>query len=76
MEVPVPVVHLRRLVFVAFGAWLLLAALNAIAADAGKLTVGSKRFTESYILGEIVMQTAAPHPKRACGSARGRPCRS
>jgi osmoprotectant transport system permease protein len=34
--------------------------LPAWAADA-PLTVGSKRFTESYILGEIVAQTAAPH---------------
>ncbi len=36
---------------------LTLAATSAHAADA--LTVGSKRFTESYILGEIVRQTAA-----------------
>ncbi len=35
--------------------------LPALAADAGRLVVGSKRFTESYILGEIVAQTAAPH---------------
>lgn len=34
---------------------------GAAAADAGRLVVGSKRFTESYILGEIVAQTAAPH---------------
>ena len=41
---------------------LLFAAmcLSAQAADV-PLTVGSKRFTESYILGEIVAQTAAPH---------------
>ena len=25
------------------------------------VTVGSKRFTESYILGEILTRTAAPH---------------
>jgi len=30
-------------------------------ADNKQLVVGSKRFTESYILGEIVAQTAAPH---------------
>ncbi len=30
-------------------------------ADNAKLVVGSKRFTESYILGEIVAQTAAAH---------------
>ncbi len=32
----------------------------AHAGDSGTLKVGSKRFTESYILGEIVRQTAAP----------------
>ena len=42
---------------------LLAAALlvftgSAAPADGATLTVGSKRFTESYILGEIVMQTA------------------
>jgi osmoprotectant transport system permease protein len=46
--------------------WVWLAAsllcLNACAGDAA-LRVGSKRFTESYILGEIVAQTAAPYVK-------------
>ncbi len=37
------------------------AALPAHAMDGGTLKVGSKRFTESYILGEIVRQSAAPH---------------
>jgi osmoprotectant transport system permease protein len=32
----------------------------AFAADGGTLKIGSKRFTESYILGEILTQTAAP----------------
>ena len=32
----------------------------ASAADATRVVVGSKRFTESYILGEIVAQTARP----------------
>jgi osmoprotectant transport system permease protein len=32
----------------------------AVAADAGTLKIGSKRFTESYVLGEILTQTAAP----------------
>lgn len=36
------------------------ATLPAHAGDSGTLKVGSKRFTESYILGEIVRQTAAP----------------
>ncbi|MBL8513625.1 MAG: ABC transporter permease subunit [Betaproteobacteria bacterium] len=31
----------------------------ALAADAGTLRVGSKRFTESYVLAELVRQTAA-----------------
>ncbi|KRB84969.1 glycine betaine ABC transporter substrate-binding protein [Noviherbaspirillum sp. Root189] len=38
---------------------VLLAGAQAYAADA--LRVGSKRFTESYILGEVVRQTAAPY---------------
>ena len=33
------------------------------AMDSGTLKVGSKRFTESYILGEIVRQSAAPQVK-------------
>jgi len=37
------------------------AALPAHAMDGGTLKVGSKRFTESYILGEIVRQSAASH---------------
>ncbi|MBC7993496.1 MAG: ABC transporter permease subunit, partial [Rhizobacter sp.] len=32
-----------------------------VAAEGAALKVGSKRFTESYILGEIVTQTARPH---------------
>ena len=43
------------------GGLLFAASLPLAAADAGKLVVGSKRFTESYILGEIVTRTAAPH---------------
>jgi osmoprotectant transport system permease protein len=40
---------------------VLFSAGAAFAADEARLTVGSKRFTESYILGEIVAQVAAPH---------------
>jgi osmoprotectant transport system permease protein len=36
----------------------LLLVLGAAAAQAEPLTVGSKRFTESYILGELIAQTA------------------
>src|SRR5476649_62419 len=44
---------------------LLLSAAGARAADAdgATLRIGSKRFTESYILGEILTQTAAPYTK-------------
>lgn len=35
-------------------------SLASAADDANRLVVGSKRFTESYILGEIVAQTARP----------------
>ncbi|TFW35805.1 ABC transporter permease/substrate-binding protein [Massilia horti] len=49
---------LRRLWIIA-----LLAITVASAAEADTLRVGSKRFTESYILGEIVTQTAAPYAK-------------
>ncbi|PZQ77183.1 MAG: amino acid ABC transporter permease [Variovorax paradoxus] len=41
-------------------ALLLAAASDARAADAGTLRIGSKRFTESYILAEVLAQTAAP----------------
>ena len=37
------------------------AALAADAPSTDALRVGSKRFTESYILAEVVAQTAAPH---------------
>ena len=42
---------------------LLFAALPAWSADApsGTLRVGSKRFTESYILSQLLAQAAAPH---------------
>ena len=35
----------------------------ACAASGDTLHVGSKRFTESYILGEVLAQTASPHAK-------------
>lgn len=38
---------------------LMLAAAGAFAADT--LRIGSKRFTEAYILAELLAQTAAPH---------------
>ncbi|WP_225984799.1 ABC transporter permease/substrate-binding protein [Noviherbaspirillum aerium] len=42
-------------------AWLLFACGTVGAADT--LKVGSKRFTESYILGEVLMQAGAPHAR-------------
>lgn len=44
---------------------MLLALVGAAhAADDGVLRVGSKRFTESYILAEVLAQTAAPQLQR------------
>ncbi|MTW14275.1 ABC transporter permease subunit [Pseudoduganella eburnea] len=42
---------------------MLAAGLAHGAAPDGVLRVGSKRFTESYILGELLTQTAAPHAR-------------
>jgi osmoprotectant transport system permease protein len=59
----------RRLRALAILAWCLVApglplAASAAAADgAAVLHVGSKRFTESYILGELLAQSAAPHAR-------------
>ncbi|MBJ7308944.1 glycine betaine ABC transporter substrate-binding protein [Rugamonas sp. CCM 8940] len=38
-------------------------AASAPQRPAGTLHIGSKRFTESYILGELLTQTAAPHAR-------------
>jgi osmoprotectant transport system permease protein len=38
--------------------WVLVLVLASAAAQAAPLKVGSKRFTESYILGELIAQTA------------------
>ena len=46
-----------RVVTRALAAWIAVAALMASAAGA-TLNVGSKRFTESYILGEILAAQA------------------
>lgn len=45
-------------------AWFCAAAPTR-AAEHDTLRVGSKRFTESYILAELVAQTAAPHTAKA-----------
>ncbi|MBS0430203.1 MAG: ABC transporter permease subunit [Proteobacteria bacterium] len=44
---------------------LLTTARGAWAADEGTLRIGSKRFTESYILAEVLAQTAAPKLSQA-----------
>lgn len=55
--------------FLALAAATLLAATPAAAVPAadgasdGVLRIGSKRFTESYILGELLAQAAAPHAR-------------
>ena len=43
---------------------LLLWSTCLFAADAGVLRIGSKRFTESYILAQVLAQTAAPQLAR------------
>lgn len=57
-----------------FAAAVLLAGLSASLAPAAAgepLRIGSKRFTESYILGEILVQSA----RRAGSAAEHRPGR-
>lgn len=42
--------------------WVAIAAqAQQAAAPSGEVRIGSKRFTESYILAEVMAQTAAPH---------------
>ena len=47
-------------------AWLLAGWVQpaTAASDEGTLSIGSKRFTESYVLAEILAQTAAPQLQR------------
>jgi len=47
--------------FLASAAFSAPARAPAAASADGVLRIGSKRFTESYILGELLAQTAAPH---------------
>ena len=54
-----PAAALRGFLGLALGLLLGFGALAAHAADT--LRIGSKRFTESYILAEVLAQTAAPH---------------
>lgn len=44
-------------------ACLFFVALGALAADDGVLRIGSKRFTEAYVLAQVLAQTAAPHAR-------------
>jgi osmoprotectant transport system substrate-binding protein/osmoprotectant transport system permease protein len=53
---PSPVTRYSSLFLLAIA---LLVLIPAIACAQGTISIGSKRFTESYILGEIVTQTAA-----------------
>ena len=53
---------MRRLASLASLAVVVLIAFCALAADAAApLRIGSKRFTESYILAQVLAQSAAPH---------------
>ncbi|MED5618910.1 ABC transporter permease/substrate-binding protein [Ideonella sp. BN130291] len=51
-------VAIRSVLVHAFACVLAIGWVGTAGADEGRLVVGSKRFTESYILGEIVKQTA------------------
>ncbi|MBO9649932.1 MAG: ABC transporter permease subunit [Variovorax sp.] len=52
---------LRHIWFAALASLALLLGAAPAHAQQDTLRVGSKRFTESYILGEVLAQTAAPH---------------
>jgi osmoprotectant transport system permease protein len=54
---------LKRLPAWLAGVALLCATIADATAAGDTLRIGSKRFTESYILGEVLAQTAAPHAK-------------
>lgn len=54
-----PIYAERAASYIRFWFVVLLASLSVSCWAQGTLSVGSKRFTESYILGEIVTQTAA-----------------
>lgn len=43
------------------GLWLCWAAASAAAPAAEPLRIGSKRFTEAFVLAQVLAQTAAPH---------------
>ena len=51
-------------------ALLLICAVCGVQA-ADRLKVGSKRFTESYVLGEILAQTAGGEHRPPCSFVRG-----
>ena len=59
------VFNARRWLAACLLAAMLPAAGNAADAAGATLQVGSKRFTESYILGELLTQSAAAHGKAA-----------
>ena len=50
---------------------VVLCSIGATALAAPALNVGSKRFTESYILGEIITQTARPPARRGPTHSQG-----
>jgi osmoprotectant transport system permease protein len=52
--------HVRAMRWACAAAAVLLLGVHVPASADGTLRIGSKRFTESYILGELLVQTAAP----------------
>lgn len=50
---------------------LAVLATPAQAADEGPLRIGSKRFTEAYVLAQVLAQTAAPHARTEVLSGLG-----
>ncbi|ATG19116.1 ABC transporter permease [Ralstonia pickettii] len=52
---------IRSLRFRRYLMWIAWLALSTSTLAQEPLRIGSKRFTESYVLGEILTQTAAPH---------------
>ena len=64
VRVALPPPHVRARWLVLLALWLMVLPSFAAPTDAA-LRIGSKRFTESYILAELLAQQAAPHTPTA-----------
>src|SRR5688572_31676535 len=62
---------LHRLRLLALSCLCLFCAAAPLHAQDAGLDIGSKRFTESYILAEVLAQTAAPHLPAPPGLRQG-----